>query len=1233
MRRLLLFCILVLGFIIIGSSHAQVMSDYCSTPPFVSTGLKPNVLVIIDNSNSMDEDFFGNAAGAFNSTDKLVIGKKVIKDTVTLYKDKLRLGLASFRVGSGVSSYYLHNSPYFVSYQLKSYCPNPPQECVDWCKTGNGAARGTCATACQAQNTLFDPDYFDEIITSNTGSTRNKYCELLYPKTQLRETPSNPGIFWYYKQALPMYAGANYGTALGYAPTYHPAEAVYDSYNFYRGKTNDSDGNSGYNPYWTSFTVTPTDSDIAAGYMNFGRRLSWYYIGRTWFKNSSAGDGYIHVNVDDLVNTGGSDTATFTNVIAKLDPKEGNEAGYMSCPNADKDTCSYLIAAGLTPTGGTFQTATNYFQGASSPIQYKCQNNYIVFVTDGLPSVNESGVQKTSDELMPGVLSKINALRSATKSLSGNNYTFDIKTYILGVGLSNDAKAKLDLMAQSGGTADGGGHAYYADNPTAMSDAFRQIFDDILQRASSGTAASVLASSEGSGANILQALFYPKRPFGAQDITWTGEMQNLWYYVDPYLSNANIREDTDTNKTLNLISDNIIEFYFDSADNQVKVKKYVDSDGDGSPNTLVGNSRLEDIKNLWEVGTLMWSRDLGSAPRTIYTTINGSSFLTGNFSSSNASTLSSYLQAADATEAAKIIGYVHGVDQTGYRSRNVTIASATNVWKLGDIINSTPRTQSSIPLNSYHLQPPNGYLDLTYYEYINQAAYKNRGMAYVGGNDGMLHAFKTGKLVQLQGATDKARMDNPDASSPLGSEAWAFVPKNSLPYLKYLTDPNYCHLFYVDAPVFLVDASVNGNATDTKTVTSWKTILIGGSNLGGACRNAGDSCTDCVKTPIADVGYSSYFALDVTDPANPVLLWEFSDPELGFSTSGPAIVRIGESSKNGKWFVVFASGPTGPIDTSYHQFLGKSDQKLKIFVLDLNTGELKRKIDPDISHAFGGSLYNATLDTERGAPQASGHYNDDVLYLGFTKKTGTTWTDGGVLRIVTKESATPGDWEVSTVIDNIGPVTSAIAKLQDRKRGHLWLYFGSGRFFYKMGTVIDDPAGQRTIFGLREPCYTALNDIDNNCSAYLTISDLQPQTTSPSPTLPSTKSGWYIDLDPDATVSGFNAERVITDPLAAFNGAVFFTTFAPNADVCALGGNTYIWALNYSSGSKASSMEGKAILQVSTGEIKEFNLKTAFGDKDNRRTAAISGVPPKGQGLSVLIGPRPLQKVLHIQEK
>ena len=281
----------------------------------------------------MDEDFYGNAAGSFNSTDKLVIGKKALRDIITRFKDKLRLGVASFKIGSGVSALYIHNSPYFASYQVKSYCPNPPPECVDWCQTNNTGSKATCTAACQAQNAAFDPDYFDEIITANgVGSpTRNKYCGLLYPKTNVGvPDPINyPGISLYYKQALPFYDNPQ-PTAHCYSPGYSTQECggtnvgPWNSYSCWTQKTDSSDVGTGYNgTNIYNGGLSPTDSDVAAGYLNFGRRLSWYPVGPTWFKNSSDGNGYIHVNVDDLVDTSGSNTITFTNVMAKLDPKEG----------------------------------------------------------------------------------------------------------------------------------------------------------------------------------------------------------------------------------------------------------------------------------------------------------------------------------------------------------------------------------------------------------------------------------------------------------------------------------------------------------------------------------------------------------------------------------------------------------------------------------------------------------------------------------------------------------------------------------------------------------------------------------------------------------------------------------------------------------------------------------------------------------------------------------------------
>src|SRR5208283_5684018 len=92
-----------------------------------------------------------------------------------------------------------------------------------------------------------------------------------------------------------------------------------------------------------------------------------------------------------------------------------------------------------------------------------------------------------------------------------------------------------------------------------------------------------------------------------------------------------------------------------------------------------------------------------------------------------------------------------------------------------------------------------------------------------------------------------------------------------------------------------------GNYYDcTRVSSSWRTILIGSMGLGGACRDSSASCNtvsgvsgdQCVKTPVTGNGFSSYYALDVTNQQSPSLLWEFSNPGLGYSLAGPAIIRI-----------------------------------------------------------------------------------------------------------------------------------------------------------------------------------------------------------------------------------------------------------------------------------------------------------------------------------------------------
>lgn len=856
-------------------------------------------------------------------------------------------------------------------------------------------------------------------------------------------------------------------------------------------------------------------------------------------------------------------------------------------------------------------------------------------------------------------------------------------------------------------------------NPLMLETQLRKALEAILARVASGTAASILNNSEGSGANLVQAVFYPKKQFDDNtEVSWIGEMQNLWYFLDPNLQKTSIREDTDHSNTMHLKDDHVVQYYFDSSQNQTLVKRFLDADGDGAADNAASpldTVTPDDVNSLWQAGTILWERDLTTSPRTIYTSYNstsGSSMqkfsnlsVDGYFNTWpnvwNILQIPAGTDAEREAEATKIINYIHGIDQSGYRNRKVSIlgcglSTCLREWKLGDIVSSTPKLVSNVKLNNYNLTPPTGYNDTTYDSFTKSTTYQNRGMVLVGGNDGLLHAFKLGILKEISDPYAKAKIVNTDgstatSSSNLGQEEWAFIPKQALPYLKYLADPEYSHLFYVDRTSTIIDASISkptgcDSALDysdcAKSASTWRTVLVGGMGFGGAAKPTTSTCTapaDCVKTPITGSGYSSYFALDVTDPANPLYMWDFygdtgSPGTLGFSTTGPAIVRISakvkdvggndtanpDHSKNGKWFAVFASGPTGPIDTSLHQFKGESDQQLRIFVVDLATGVLLRTITTDFagnalpSNAFAGSLATSVIDADRNNASSLGYYSDDAVYIGYVQKdtTTNTWTKGGVLRLQTKESRNPNDWVVSTLINDVGPVTTAVTKLQDRRNYNLWVYFGTGRFFYKQD---DFSTTRQQLYGVKEPCYSTANrtmqtavgggtynDLDKNCTdaATGTLTDQTGDaTTSPSATIAGSSAGWFVTLDPKDSVS--LTERVITDPIASSSGAVFFTTFKPSADICKFGGDSLVWALRYDTGGvpPSAAMQGRALMQVSTGAFAEISLKDAFNNPTNkgydgrRLAAAISGVPPTAQGLSLLTNPRPVKRLLHMQER
>jgi len=946
------------------------ISDYSAIPPFISQGVTPNVLVILDNSNSMDEDVNGNAVGSDAPNSRSEIARQAILKLIEKNAAKMNFGLMAYEQ-QNVSRYEIHNSFYYCSYDPNSY---------------NATATPTPK----------DP-------SSNTQR---------YPN------PTDPGNYIYYDQALPMYSSSNLGNAYAYSKDYNETvnPETGNSYYVYRIKTGTLDppagvstsglGAYGYSSYWSTSRFVPTDEDYAAGYNYFGRQLSWVHVGPTWFSNTSHGKGYLHVPIDD------STEAHITALEEKLGTSNFS-TNPSDHPNNDLDTP--LRNAGLTPLAGTVESARLYFQHVLpadqggvefTPVQYQCQKNFVVLVTDGLPSVDKHGQTGDADALLPELENEVQLLRST--DVFGFDDPFDIQTFVVGFALPPELGSKLDDIAVAGGT-DVDGHAYLAGNADELAKVLQSIFLEILNRVSSGSAASVISNSRSGEGAIYQSVFFPEKSGSSGNtVNWVGNTHAL--FIDDY---GNMREDTDNDTTLDPDTDRFI--VFDGETGKAKLYKPVDDSGKllnkpdetyrvkDDPEADVNNEfDIMDLNYIWSAHD--WLSDVNmnvTTQRTYASTANKRYIFTdyidtsANVSMANVDStqvmdftpdfvddsahnnyyfLNPYLTYDDdsspatpevgltedemITEAQNIIRFVRGeegLSETGtgrpYPNRTLDTdgdGTADTVFRLGDIIYSTP-TVVSQPSEDYDLL----YRDDSYRAFRKK--YLNRRIVvYTGANDGMLHAFNGG--FYDAGTHKFEKQLNGETEFELGAELWAYVPNALLPHLKWLKELSgfNTHVYYVDLKPRIFDARIF--SVDADHPEGWGTVLIGGMRLGGKQIGV-DTTTDGNGDPAPDgtddlIFRSCFFALDITNPeVEPRLLWSFSDDNLGFTTSYPTPIRVGS-----KWFIVFGSGlvdyeATRKDDGVNFTEYGGSNRTASLYILNAADGTLAREFSMD-SHSF-----------------------------------------------------------------------------------------------------------------------------------------------------------------------------------------------------------------------------------------------------------------------------------------
>ncbi len=440
---------------------------------------------------------------------------------------------------------------------------------------------------------------------------------------------------------------------------------------------------------------------------------------------------------------------------------------------------------------------------------------------------------------------------------------------------------------------------------------------------------------------------------------------------------------------------------------------------------------------------------------------------------------------------ANLVNYLRG--QYGYddRSTNTDGLYRFREAVLGDATESKP---------AYVGKPTFSYADPGYSAFVTAKASRS-GVVYLGTNDGMMHAFQSSN----------------------GNELWAYVPTMVIPNLWKLADENYSvqHANYVNGSAVISDIC-SANCTDAATAV-WKTILVGGLNGGGR----------------------GYFALDITDPASPALLWEFSasnDSDLGYSFGNPVITK----KSDGTWVVLLTSGyDNGTIsgDGVTNNAIAGNGQGY-LYVLNANSGALISKIGTGVGSAA----------TPSGLARIAGWADNSITNNTATYVYGAD-LQGNVWRFDINAPAVPGTnpFKLATLYSDAGgsvaqPVT--VRPELGNVNGKRVVYVGTGKY---LETSDLSTTQLQTLYAILDDdaTTTLVNPRTSLTQQTLTTSGAQ-RTASNNAVDWSTGRGWFVDF-PDV------GERQNVDGKLE-SGTLLVPTTVPSDTVCSPGG--YGW-LNY----------------------------------------------------------------------
>ncbi|WP_290867828.1 PilC/PilY family type IV pilus protein [Aquabacterium sp.] len=1186
--------------------HTAV-TDLASAPLETSTAtlVKPNIFFILDDSGSMSSAYLPDWANTYVSIDKLYKNPTfngVYYDPAVTYTPPVKYDGSSYPSmtsantsawstvpvdGFGVQSTSTTNlatatKTYYVSI-AGEYCTTPSLH--------------TCATQSAASTTYPYPATLRWCTNSALSS-----CQARYIST----APSGGSTYTYPRYPTASISG---GTVPGSIQTVTISSST-SSYTYPGSSTRASTRTD-----CTTNTTTCTYTEEMVNYANWYA----YYRTRMQMMKSAASLALIDLSTSyrlgfmSINNATGSDFLDITDITTT---SGGQKAKFYAKLFAAKPN-------GTTPLKKALYTAGRYYAGklttingvtAGDPIEYACQRNYTLLSTDGYWNESTTPYQvdgSTQIGNTDGSESRPyydgNAQSNTLADIAEYYHATDLRTSAFGNATNRSTGTDVSSNSYSNGQ-----QRMYTYTLGLGASGY-MLFDSNYASATSGDYYDVLKGTATSSAT-LAAGTCPWQSSGA--CNWPTPANNtqtavddLWhaaingrgaYYsaaspseLKTGLTNfvnavsaatSNSAAATASTPNLSATSANyVFSSSFCSAKWFGELARYTLDASTGAiastPDWAQSGAGSDCTSSSGALTTTALLDNLSWSTRKVYTYNPAASSTLIPFEwSSLTSTMQSYFKVAALSSLSQMCAAGSTCLPTSAQVDSSTAGTTTGAGGInlvnylrGDRSNEGsantkyyfPRTHvlgDIVDAQAIYVQAPSFSYSDTGYSSFKTANASRQGMVYVGANDGMLHAFR----------------------SDTGAESWAYIPSMLLPSLYKLADKNHAstHSHFVNGSLTRADIYVD---------SAWHTILVGGLGAGGR----------------------GFYALDVTDPAGPKVLWEFThdtsaangyvrDEDLGYSFGTPIVTKLSD----GTWVVLLSSG---------YNNVSPGSGKGHLWVLNAATGAILHKLNTGLGANASGSLVTgcSVLPCPSGLAKLSAWVdntrNNTAEYVYGGDLYGNLWRFD-----ITGLTATGGSATVqllTTLADADGsrqPVTTT-PELGYASSQHM-VYVGTGRY---LGVSDVSTTQTQTMYALKDPLTgsstsTALyasprsqvcgSATTSGCfvQQVLTNSDGGSTRTASSTVSYSvdlaTMNGWFVDMP----VSG---ERINVDPSLSNGTLVFVSNVPSSAGACSTGGSSYLNYLSYKTGLAVGTATEAGVLLSGTALASSATLiKTTTGN-------------------------------------